>query len=198
MPRTPQQTRESILEAAFQEIHAHGFQGMRVDEIIRLSGFKKGAFYHHFKSKAELGYAVMEDKITPFLENLWIKPLSVMRNPIAELPTQLKDTFEQLPAKMAKYGCPLNNIAQEMSALDEFFRQLVNDLFNRWIDTLKDVFEQGKHDGYVRQNVDSHAVACFVVASIEGSISLYKTEHDHQLWPDFLEQLSLYLQMLKA
>ena len=49
--RNPDQTRARLLEAAFEEIYQHGFQGMRVDEILERTGLKKGAFYHHFSTQ---------------------------------------------------------------------------------------------------------------------------------------------------
>ncbi len=109
-------------------MHAHGFQGMRVDEVIRLSGLQKGAFYHHFGSKSELGYAVLREQIKPLVESVWFTPFLEVKDPIQDIPQLLGTIVERIPASMQKHGCPLNNLAQEMSSQDEVFRQYIAEL----------------------------------------------------------------------
>ncbi len=43
--RDPDQTRSRLIAAAFYEIYENGFQGMRVEEILKRTGLKKGALY---------------------------------------------------------------------------------------------------------------------------------------------------------
>jgi AcrR family transcriptional regulator len=40
-----------IFGAAFQEIHKHGYLGMRVDKVLKNTSVRKGAMYHHFPGK---------------------------------------------------------------------------------------------------------------------------------------------------
>lgn len=48
------QTRKKILEAALNLFSKKPFDETTVDEIVKLSGTSKGAFYTHFKSKYEI------------------------------------------------------------------------------------------------------------------------------------------------
>lgn len=48
------QTRKKILEAALSLFSEKSFDETTVDEIVKLSGTSKGAFYTHFKSKYEI------------------------------------------------------------------------------------------------------------------------------------------------
>lgn len=194
--RNPKKTRERLLQSAFAEIHAHGFQGMRVDEVLRHSGLQKGAFYHHFGSKTELGYAVLEEQIKTLVEAVWLAPLAQIRNPVVELPSILDGLNERIPPAMREHGCPLNNLAQEMGSQDEGFRQRIATMFSRWIAAIEELFEQAKADGYVRADIDSQATARFVVAALEGSVSLFKIERSPEQWLACRSQLSIYLQTL--
>ena len=63
--RNPEQTRQALLEAAFEEIYRVGFQAASLDRILDRAGVTKGALYHHFKNKLELGYAVLEEVVRP-------------------------------------------------------------------------------------------------------------------------------------
>jgi AcrR family transcriptional regulator len=196
--RNPQQTRERLLQTAFQEIHAHGFQGMRVDEVLRQSKLRKGAFYHHFGSKTELGYAVLEEQIQPMLEKLWLEPMLEMQNPLVELPHMLAQLAERMPPMMLEHGCPLNNLAQEMASQDQGFQQRISEIFHHWVVAATQLFEQGQHNGYVRNDIQADEIARFVVAALEGSIGIFKAERVPDQWQACQSQLTLYLEGLKA
>ena len=53
-------TREGIVAAAEALILAKGYAGMTIDDVLGATGLTKGAFFHHFKGKAELARAVVE------------------------------------------------------------------------------------------------------------------------------------------
>lgn len=48
------QTKERILESAARLFSLRGFDAVGIDEIMEDAGLTRGAFYHHFRSKAEL------------------------------------------------------------------------------------------------------------------------------------------------
>ena len=59
--RNADATRQKILDIAFEEILLKGYQGLRVDGVLKKAALTKGAFYHHFSSKKELGLAVIDE-----------------------------------------------------------------------------------------------------------------------------------------
>ena len=54
-------TRQIILQAAFDEIYAHGFQAASLTKILSTTGVTKGALYYYFPNKLTLGYAVVDE-----------------------------------------------------------------------------------------------------------------------------------------
>ena len=66
------ETRAAILEAAFEEIYAHGFHASSIDAILERTELTKGALFHQFASKLELGYAVVDEVIVPMTRARWI------------------------------------------------------------------------------------------------------------------------------
>jgi AcrR family transcriptional regulator len=66
--REGRSTREAILEAASRLIHVHGYNHTSLDDVLRESGVGKGNFYYYFKSKEDLGYAILDQIIGSFLE----------------------------------------------------------------------------------------------------------------------------------
>jgi len=66
-PRTgqagPGKTRAALLEAAERVFADRGFRGASVDAVVAAAGLSKGTFYWHFKSKDDLLFALLEERI---------------------------------------------------------------------------------------------------------------------------------------
>ena len=60
MPRSGEQTREKILDAAHGLALRRGFGATSIDRVIEAAGITKGAFFYHFDNKGELGRALVE------------------------------------------------------------------------------------------------------------------------------------------
>jgi len=129
-PRNPKRTRELLLQAAFQEIYKSGFRGTDLQKILETAGVTKGALYHHFDSKEALGYAVVDELIAGVIRDRWLRPLQNAENPIDALVGTVQST--SLNPDDLRCGCPLNNLAQEMSPVDEGFRKRLAKLFRNW------------------------------------------------------------------
>jgi hypothetical protein len=81
------------------------------------------------------------------------------------------------PALLA-HGCPLNNLAQEMSPLDEGFRRRTAKLFDDWRGAMATALRQGQKRGTVGKDVDADESAIFLIAAYEGYMSLVKCLHN--------------------
>jgi AcrR family transcriptional regulator len=65
-------TRLMILEKAFELIYAKGYQTTSIDDIIATTKVTKGAFYYHFKTKDEMGLAIINELVKPQLTSGFI------------------------------------------------------------------------------------------------------------------------------
>lgn len=197
--KAPEITRGRILQVAMEEIHMHGFQGVSINKIVEKAGVTKGALFHHFKGKNELGYAVVDEVISKEIYEYWIKPMSNSVDPVKDLKKILleaKKEFLENP-EMLKKGCPLSNLAHEMSPLDSNFREKIEHQFSRWRGVLQKGFETGKTAGTVKESIDSEVAAVFVVSALEGLISTCKSSHDMELAGKVMKGLFAYLDSLK-
>jgi TetR/AcrR family transcriptional repressor of nem operon len=174
--RNPQRTRERLLQAAFQEIYKSGFRGTDLETILRAAGVTKGAMYHHFASKEALGYAMVDEIIASMTREKWLWPLQNAKNPIDALIGIIQSTSLR-PADL-RCGCPLNNLSQEMSPLDEGFRRRTATLFGDWQSAIATALRNGRQRKMVRSNVDPDEAAAFLLAMYEGYISLAKSSQN--------------------
>ena len=170
--------RQRLLEAAFHEIHKRGFQGMRVDAILDKTNLTKGAFYHHFSSKQTLGIAVVDELIHGKITEIWLDTLDQSNDPVNAIQDALEKAAECYGMEMLLLGCPLNNLAQEMSPINEEFRLHINQIFHLWHEALVGVLNRGIAAGNIIAEIDPLSVATFILACVEGSIGLAKNERD--------------------
>jgi len=197
--RDPDQTRNRLIAAAFDEIYENGFQGMRVEEILNRTGLKKGALYHHFSSKLDIAYAVIDEYIADMVINTWIKPISDYDDPVEAI-RKVKLNISQGDGNYdyLKHGCPLNNLAQEMSSLDEGFRHRVHNLLQLWISAIDKSLQNGIKSGYIDKDVDTKTASIFIVAIMEGCTSLLKASQDENTLKSCWLGLESYLASLRT
>ncbi|MFZ0415876.1 MAG: TetR/AcrR family transcriptional regulator [Candidatus Acidiferrales bacterium] len=192
-------TRDRILQAAYEEFYRNGFQGGSLNHIAEKSGATKGALFHYFKSKAELGYAIVEEVIQPSGNERWINPLKEANDPVEAIKTTFRRNIREdvTNIEMIEHGCPMNNLAQEMSPLDEGFRMRIERSYERWREAIADALERGKQRGQVKKGVGTKEVAALIVACQMGIWGTMRNTKDAELMIQSGEALCNYLDSLK-
>jgi TetR/AcrR family transcriptional regulator, transcriptional repressor for nem operon len=198
LTKTPDLTRKKMLDAAFTEIHKNGFQAASITQILADTGLTKGALYHHFSDKKALGLAVIEEVIRPGMAEMMFEPLLETERPLAALQAMLKSKMAINEPTMVVLGCPLNNLMQEMSPVDETFRLHLNALFQDWVKVVASALKRGQGAGEVRKDVHAQETAFFVVSALEGCIGMSKNTQSVKAFRGCLAQLGRYLETLKA
>ncbi len=168
-------TRGKILMAAFEEIHHRGFQAASLSNILKNTGITKGALYHHFKNKNELGYAVVDEIIYQTVLKNWIEPLNDSDDPISTLQQILIESGKNTTEVDVRQGCPLNNLALEMSPIDENFRQRIKTVYNDWQYAIENACQRGVEAGNMRQDADCKQLSLLFVATLEGCMGFAKS-----------------------
>ena len=194
--RDPERTRERLLQAASREVYISGFQSASLDTILAAAGVTKGALYYHFHSKEALGYAVVEEIIAPDCLTKWLHPLQKCEDPIDALIGIVRG--HSLRPEDVRGGCQLNNLAQEMSPLDEGFRKRLARVFNEWQEGVASALREGQTRGIVRRDVEAGEAAGFLIATLEGYGSLAKNAQDAKVLKAGFRNIVSWLQSLRA
>jgi AcrR family transcriptional regulator len=197
MVKNPDQTRQMLLTTAFHEFHRHGYQAAGLDSILKVAGVTKGALYHHFANKQELGLAVVDEVLAPWIRSTWIEPLERPGNPVDGLLGSLRCVVDKATAETMECGCPLNNLAQEMSPIDEAFRGRLEGIFVEWRSAIAAALRRGRSDGQVRRSIDPEITAAFIVAAFEGAIGSVKASRSLPLGRQIVRGLEEYIESLR-
>lgn len=178
--RASEETRHTLLLASYEEIHRCGFQAASLQNILKNTQLTKGALYHHFRNKQEIGYAVVDEILKDFIHEQWIKPLAQTSDPIQTLKEIIQHLGKQMTQEDIELGCPLNNLSQEMSCIDEGFRQRIERLYQEWRDAITDALETGKAHQMVREDINTKQFAMVFIATLEGCIGMAKSSQSMQ------------------
>ncbi|WOH37057.1 TetR/AcrR family transcriptional regulator [Thalassotalea fonticola] len=192
--RDAEQTRQTILEISADEIHKHGFTATSLSSILKRCKVSKGALYHYFPNKMELGYAVFEEIYTPMFLETW-KPAVEVDDPIAGLCQFFTLMSTDSSCDDIVCGCPLNNLCQEMSGIDEGFRLRILNM-QQQLNQLIAINLQ-RISAQLRPDLDFSQVAYFITASFHGASSLSKSSQNKELFSKVINELCLYITNLR-
>jgi TetR/AcrR family transcriptional repressor of nem operon len=151
--------REKLLEAATAILGRNGYQATSVDDILEAAKVAPSNFYYHFKSKEE---------IAPIFMN---RSLSAGE--------KLERLHESLVKKATNSGCcggcPMGNLAQELSDSYPAFRMRLARHFEECVEGIAVVVKEGLSSGEFREGTDPRAAAYLLFGSIQGLLLLAKS-----------------------
>lgn len=192
--RNGRSTREAIVEAGIRLIHVHGYSSTTLDDVLRETGIGKGNFYYHFRSKEDLGYAILERIIASFLartlEPCFSDPAAP---PLAQIRCFLDRVLEAQRQRNCVGGCVMGNLASELSDVHEGFRTRLAGVFTAWRERLSHALAEAQRRGQVGADCQPDAMAQFVVASLEGAMLLSKVTKDIHVMEQCVSELKRYL-----
>ena len=185
-------SREKLLDVAFDEIYYNGYYPTSVDKILKTAKMNKGSMYHFFKSKKELGLAVINERVSVYIEDKYSVLLNFETNIIDELLKLIKDrkNFDFTT------GCKLNNLVQELSSKDKEFKSSLEKVYFRFEEIISEVLQKAIVKKEI-QHPDAKALGIFVVASLEGCLITAKKSNEEKMFFDCISQLEFFLHSLK-
>lgn len=196
-PRDPESTRQRILEVSAEEMRQNGYKASSLAEILEKAKVSKGALYHHFANKQELGYAVFDEIFIREFLSEWEIPMS-SDEPIDEACRWISHLAEEITAEKLQLGCPVYNIATEMASADEGFRSKTTSMFETLQSRIVVMLATAKLKGQVNPEIEPESVAPFIVATIQGAMMQGKYGRNLQTFKSTLKCLADYLGTLKT
>jgi len=197
--RDGRDTREAIIVAASRLMHVHGYHATSLDDVLRESGVGKGNFYYYFKSKEDLGYAILDEFVEAFLERT-LEPCFRRDGdrPLAQIRCFLARVLEAQRERNCVGGCQLGNLAAELSDVHEGFRTRLATVFFTWRERLTRALREAQAGGELCPAFQPEAVAQFLVASLEGAILMTKLTKDITVMEQCVAELGRYLGLYES
>jgi AcrR family transcriptional regulator len=190
-------TRLNIMQKAFELIYANGYQTTSVDEIIATTQVTKGAFYYHFKTKDEMGLAIIHELMRSTFKNNFISPFQNTDDPLDTIYQLMHWLLIENEFLNVEYGCPASNFTQEMTPWNIEFTKALNELSTEWEESMITSIEDGKKNGKINKDVNAKGVAIFVMSGYWGIRNLGKLENNKSVYITYLKQLKSYFDTLR-
>ncbi|MBZ6077291.1 TetR/AcrR family transcriptional regulator [Microvirga puerhi] len=169
----PEGFRRKVLDTAYAAFCTHGYAATSMHDLKRDAGASGGALSHHFPTKKDLALAVLEHRVADAVEETWISPVRTAAAAAEGIQAVFNSIATELEERGAVSGCPLNNLALELSRQDEDFRAAIDAIFVRWRWAIADRIRADQGQGRLI-SLDAEETATFVVAAYSGSMAMAK------------------------
>lgn len=192
--------RERILDAAQQLVMERGFSATTVDAILAIAGASKGAFFHHFASKADLGRVLVERYARAdgeLLQHLMAVAESRTSDPaeqLIEFVAAFEDGIEDL--SLAQPGCLFVSFIYEQFPGQDETQKLILDDVVFWRERILQKIVQATERRPPAIAVDLESLADHVFTILEGGFVLARATGEPLKLRDQLGQLRAYLTLL--
>jgi len=200
MPRSGAKTREKILDSAQALVYQHGFVATSIDKVIEGAEITKGAFFYHFKCKADLGRALIKryaERDLAHLDRTMARAEKLSSDPRQQILIfigLLQEDYEGLPDPVP--GCLITSYLYERAEYPEDVAEIAARTFEQWrhrvANKLGEAAEIREFDGRATPN----ELASTLLALIEGGFVLAKAQGDVNALTGLLGQFRAQLEGL--
>lgn len=178
--------RERLVESAAKLFHQAGFSQTSIADIAQDSGVPLGNVYYYFKTKNDLVSAIIEQRQNTFKGQAeeWGK------NPDPkERLLKLLDFEISMKDKIAKYGCPVGSLCQELDKGRQPVSHEADGLLH-WI--LQWVTDQFRQMG--QENADQLGIQ--MVSTLQGICIVSNALNDPQVVETELERAKSWIRQI--
>ncbi|MEE3717144.1 TetR family transcriptional regulator C-terminal domain-containing protein [Tumidithrix elongata RA019] len=160
-------TREDVLYNVIDLVHRQGFHSTGLKELLSSSGVSSGSFYNYFRSKDELGHALIDFKWQKLKSSLFgiAQP-----DAIAQLFAMIDQLEKIHQAEQPCAGCFLGNLIVELVEHNSSFRPHLIEVFDEWQQEIERLLRVGSSQ--LKSKVDPSRLAQQLLSAIEGALLL--------------------------
>ncbi|MBS3912937.1 MAG: TetR/AcrR family transcriptional regulator [Bacteroidetes bacterium] len=189
-------TRSKILQKCYEAICEHGFNTLRTDKEIQRLKITKGAFYHYFPSKFDLGYAVVDEVLMPMYLEKWSSLENISHGIASALYTIVEREKVNATEITVARGDVLFNLMLEMSHEDELFREKLEAVLEAQVKILQKAILAGKAVGEMKPNIDARSMAYGIIGHLQGCYAVAKTRRSRDVFTLMVNTLQKELKEL--
>ena len=198
MPKTgaKRDARSKLLDAALSVIRTKGYSAASVDELCAAAGVTKGAFFHYFKSKDELGVAAADhwSELTGAL--FADAPYHDHADPLDRVLAYVAFRKALLQGRVADFTCLVGTMVQEIYETAPAIREACERCIKGHAATLEADIEAAMRERNMAPEWTPRSLALHTQAVIQGAFILAKATGGAEVAADSIDHLRRYLEML--
>ena len=169
-------TKEDILKAIVDTVHRQGLVATSINQLLTLSEASSGSFYNYFRSKKELGHALIDFEWELLSSSVLEPAQQDSDDPI----NQILAMLDRLEAKNLEQpncgGCLLGNLVVDLVEQDPSFREHLTLIFDQWEQTIARALISAQDR--LRPEIEPTALAEQILTLVEGTMLMGRLRHD--------------------
>ncbi|MGH1419872.1 MAG: TetR/AcrR family transcriptional regulator [Hyphomicrobiaceae bacterium] len=197
-----EETRERIVAAAEKLTLEKGYAGMSLDDVLKATSLTKGAFFHHFKNKAELARAVLEryakndaDLFIEFAE----RADKLSDDPLERVIIFLRLFNEYLDGLGKPFpGCIFASYTYERHHFGEEVKRFIDESLDGWSALFEKKLQDLIDARPPKTDVTARSLAEMITTTIEGGFIMANAKNDATWTQRQSDGFQNYLRLLFA
>jgi AcrR family transcriptional regulator len=196
MTHTETDTALRLTGVAARLFHSNGYAATGVARILRESDAGSGSLYHFFPTKEDLLRSVLSTYRTRLSREIFEPVRDRLIDPVERVFGVLAFYRRFLESSGCSLGCPIGNLAGELSDSHPGTRKLLGELFAAWRDGVLRLLEEAR--ARLAPGTDLDALATLVLSVMEGAVmqarvdrSLEPFDRSVAMLRDYFERLQL-------
>ncbi len=182
MPKDGTPTRTRILDSAERLVMERGFAATSVDEVIAESSSSKGAFFHHFPTKNDLGRALVARYAAADIEHLetFMAMAEVETDDPAGQVVEFVRRFEEAADEIVaeQPTCLYVSFIYDRQLSQDGTTEMIIDAIVAWRDLLRAKLQSAADRHPLRRDVDLEDLANHVFVTFEGAFIIARSLRD--------------------
>jgi len=193
---TKRNTKQLMIEAAFELFHERGVHASSVDAILERSATGKSQFSHYFKNKDGLVLAVL----THFSEQMKSGAYSKVESIESwdDLETFLRSFIQWQNKVECTLSCPIGTIGHDLTKEQKELRRTIKEIFDWRRTYVADFFKEEQAMGRLKKDTSPEVLADFCYTIIQGGLWMAKIERTTKPFKNAIDTALTYLYSLRT
>lgn len=194
--RDSEGTRLRLLEAARDVIRRKGYAATTVDDVCAAAGVTKGGFFHHFRSKEDLGVAAIEQFGQMADQLFGNAPYTTLEDPRDRILGYVDFRARILEGEIWDYTCLMGTSVQEAYATHPRIREACDAGMSAHVAALVVDIEAAKQRHAPDAAWTAESLGYFIQSVLQGAFIFAKAKQGPEVVRDALSHLRRYIETL--
>ncbi|WP_109478194.1 TetR/AcrR family transcriptional regulator [Paraburkholderia sp. C35] len=167
---SPPSHRESLLKEGMRMFYATGFNGTSVDDVLAAAGAPKGSFYHHFGSKDDFAFAVLEEYTKQQLKTVEKCANADHLSAYQKIESYFDTLINRIERSRCKMACLAGKFSSELAPNSDAVSSAVSASLETWRLAITELVAAGHQDGSIRKDMAPEQQGFLLQALMQGSL----------------------------